>query len=77
MTDTRSSMSNPQVADLLGVHYTYVSRLRSGRRLPSISTMAKIKELFDWDYESQVKAVLSDDFHVEFEKRLASYATTP
>lgn len=68
----RAAVSNPKVADRLGLHFTMVSRLRSGARLPSVEMMVKIEEEFNWSIAHQVKARISPatTYGAEFEHAL-------
>lgn len=74
MSEQERSMSNPEVADLLDLHFTFVSRLRSGIRQPSYTTLAKVKAVFDWPFDEQVGAILNDRYHIELEKKIDRYA---
>lgn len=72
MSDTRT-MTNPQVADLLGIHFTHASRLRTGQREPSITMIAKVRDVLDWSADDQLDAILKDRYHILLEGRLAKY----
>ena len=65
----RAAVSNPKVAERLGLHFTMASRLRSGARLPSIPMMAKIEATFGWSIAEQIKVRVSNTqtYHEEFE----------
>jgi len=69
-------MSNPEVAALLHLDFTFVSRLRTGQRQPSITTLAKVREIFGWSIDEQVDAILADDYHIQFESQIDTYAAT-
>lgn len=75
MSETRS-MTNPQFAELIGMHFTFASRLRTGQRKPSLSTMVKISSLFDWSLDDQAKAMGRDNWHILLEQRIDQYAKT-
>jgi transcriptional regulator with XRE-family HTH domain len=74
--DTPRSMSNPEVGDLLGVHFTFASRIRSGRRTPSLTTMVKIRDVFDWSLDDQAKAIQNGTYPALLEQRIDAYAKT-
>lgn len=67
---TRAAISNPQVAALIDMSPTSVSRLRSGERHPSVMTMIEICEVFNWSIANQAYAYAEDNYHLEFEKVL-------
>lgn len=46
-TDAVRRLTNTEVAQRLGVHHSYVSRLRSGDRVASIPTLIAISDLYD------------------------------
>lgn len=66
----RAAASNPTVAREIGLTYTAVSRLRSGARVPSVSTMLMIQEIFGWPCQEQMDARGSGTFHLAFEAML-------
>lgn len=41
------SLTNQEVADRLGLHHSYVSRMRSGQRVASRSVLVSISNEFD------------------------------
>lgn len=43
-----------QIAEKIGCHYTTVSRLRSGKRLPSPELLVRMCSAFDWDLSEAV-----------------------
>ena len=70
-TDTaRAAISNPTVAEALGIDATMVSRMRSGKRIPSITTMAAVEKAYGWSMDKQVDAALSHQYHIKFEAML-------
>ncbi len=75
MSESRS-MSNPQVAELIHVHFTHASRLRSGRRKPSRQMMSEIKRVFGWSIDDQSTAIDQGTFATEFEGHITEYAAT-
>lgn len=66
----RAAISNPQVADLIDMSPTGVSRLRSGARHPSVMTMITVADVFNWSMALQAHAYVEEDYHIEFEKVL-------
>lgn len=49
-------LTNTEVADRLGVHHSYVSRMRSGERLASVSMLSRISEEYGVPVEELVAA---------------------
>lgn len=47
-------MKNQEVADLIGVSAGAASRLRAGKRSPSLPTMQKIERAFGWPLAEQI-----------------------
>lgn len=60
--------SNQDIAQSLGVHYTMVSRMRSGQRTPSLSLMKQIATVYGVSMERLVKAKLEGNFHEVFNR---------
>jgi transcriptional regulator with XRE-family HTH domain len=56
-TARRKPVSNSEFAAAIGCHYTMVSRLRSGDRLPSVGQLAKIIEVYGLDPAEAIAAV--------------------
>lgn len=69
--DTRSTATNQQVADDLGVTHSMVSRIRSGDRIPSLDVMLTIHS-WGWGLEKQALAKTLGTYAEEFEKLLAA-----
>lgn len=63
-----SAPSNQQVAQTLGIHYTTVSRLRSGQRTPSLQLMKQISTTYGVSMDRLVKAKLAGSFHELFSR---------
>lgn len=70
MSQHNSPMSNPQLAELLGISPTYASRVRHGKRHPSPDTMVAIRKAFKWSVDDQVDAIRSGKFSAELERRI-------
>lgn len=49
----RASVHNKEVGRRLGLTHTAISRIRSGKRLPSIATMRQIQLEYHWSIEAQ------------------------
>lgn len=47
-----------EIAKRVGCHYTTVSRLRSGARLPSLKLMIRMCEAFGWDTGEAVNVLV-------------------
>lgn len=61
-----SPRSNQTVASELGIHFTTVSRLRSGQRTPSLTLMQKISKTYDVPMDRLVQAKLRGQFSAVF-----------
>lgn len=66
-------LSNPALAELLGIHPTHASRIRNGRRIPSIEVMRKVRETFHWSVDDQADAVAEDRYFIVFDEKIAAY----
>lgn len=58
-TTAQAAATNSEIAQLLGLTHSGVSRIRAGLRIPSFTTMAAIATEFDWPIEQQVGAVVA------------------
>lgn len=67
----RAPVTNERVAELLGVHHSMVSRLRSGERFPSVQLMTKIEEIFRWKMSAQAKVFATPGYARGFERAIA------
>lgn len=78
-TPTQAAATNAEIAQLLGLTHSGVSRIRAGHRCPSFPTMARIAEEFDWPIEAQVVAAIrasapgSPSYADLFEQRLVEF----
>ena len=52
-TKTPSPTSNNQVAERLGCDHTTVSRLRAGKRVPSLKLAVRISEVYELSKDDQ------------------------
>lgn len=57
---------NQGIADRLGVDFTMVSRIRRGKRKPSIALMGRIKDLTGWTIDDQVASQQRGDYPERF-----------
>lgn len=64
------------VATHLEVTIAQVSRIRTGDRLPSLSLMARIKNLTGWSLDAQTKARDERCYARDFNYRLVRWAKT-
>lgn len=64
------SPTNSEVGDKLGLTHSGVSRIRSGKRLPSIDRMNHIAEAYNWDIESQMQARADGVYAAGFEEAI-------
>lgn len=69
---TQAAATNTEIATLLGLTHSGVSRIRAGLRHPSFPTMAKIAEEFDWPISKQIDARMAGNYSAEFERYLAA-----
>lgn len=70
---TATKITNPELAERLGIHYTMASRLLNGKRLPSLQLMARIESELGWSMAAQTKARLqgADVYSAALRKHLA------
>lgn len=71
----KEHMTNREVADLVGLTHSTISKYRSGTRTPSLDVMVKISGALDWPLEDQITAVLEDVYAPYLEGQIAQYAT--
>lgn len=64
--------TNQEVGERIGLTHSSVSRLRSGARLPSVPTMARIQEVYGWSVQEQVEARGRGTYADEFEAAIAT-----
>lgn len=69
--------SNAEVAKELGIHFTTVSRLRSGQRQPSLVLIQKIAGTYGASVDRLIKAKLKGDFADAFTRLVASPPRRP
>jgi transcriptional regulator with XRE-family HTH domain len=71
--DTR--VSNQEIADLVGLDMSTVSRLRSGFRLPNIDTMTRIEKALSWPLTEQaaVRETGAQKYATQFESHVERF----
>lgn len=77
-TPINGPLTNEQVADLIGLTHSAVSRLRSGSRQPSMKTMFTVEAAFDWPAADQIQviALSKTAWSEKFESVLNEFSTT-
>lgn len=68
----RANATNSHLAEILGVTVGQISRIRNGKRQPSINLMFTISKELGWSTEEQVKAAVWKGYHHSFEAFLRS-----
>jgi transcriptional regulator with XRE-family HTH domain len=69
---SRANVTNKQIAEVLGLDHTTVSRYRSGDRIPSFEVMAAIATEYNWDLNLQALSRKANVWHEGFEAALAT-----
>lgn len=69
-TVERSQVTSVSISKAIGLSEAMVSRIRSGKRIPSMETMGRIEDAYKWDLAEQIRAMRADRYAVEFEKAL-------
>ena len=70
---SRAPVTNERVATDLGISESMVSRIRSGNRHPSVTTMKKITEVTRWKIQSQSNVWGTPAYAAKFEECLARH----
>ena len=76
--ENENGLTNQRVAELIGLTYSAISRLRSGDRQPSITTMYAIESVFDWPVVDQLETRVSMSaaaWSQEFDRRIREHST--
>jgi transcriptional regulator with XRE-family HTH domain len=71
-------MTNREVAELLGLTHSAVSRLRAGNRLPNLDTMSRIETALNWPAGDQFIVKYnhgSAAYSQELENRISAFRT--
>lgn len=66
----KAAISNVDIAKHLRLAHSYVSRIRSGDRVPSIAIMMKIEMWLEWAIGDQAVVRENGTYAAEFEKKL-------
>lgn len=67
----RACVTNREVAELLGVTHSAISRIRSGDRMPSLDLMVEVSIKLNWAVEEQAYNRRLNTYRYEFEEVLA------
>jgi transcriptional regulator with XRE-family HTH domain len=70
----KKHMTNQEVADLLFLTHSAVSRLRNGTRSPSLQTMVTVETALDWPLNEQITAKIEDTYATYLEGQIAKIA---
>ena len=76
MTTPLKRRPNGEIALLVGMSPSGISRIRNGGRTPNWDTMRKVAKAFGWPLEAQAVAVDKGVYSVQFEQVVSS-APTP
>lgn len=71
----KEHMTNREVAELLGLDHSTISKYRNGTRTPSLDVMVRIHNVLSWPLDEQVTAVIEDVYAPYLEGQIAQYAT--
>lgn len=63
-------MTNQEVANLIGLSHSSVSRIRKGERSPSLGAMVRIDASLDWPIDQQVTAKIEGVYAAYFEGQI-------
>lgn len=66
----RANVTNQQVAKDLGISHSMVSRLRAGKRHPSVELMGRINSRLQWKFTAQMKVYGTPEYAAGFERAL-------
>lgn len=71
----KAHISHQEIADVVGLDMSTVSRLRAGQRKPNIDTMQRVEQAFAWPLADQVKArdLGPDRYAQDFEAHVRRY----
>ena len=70
LPSVRAKVSHSTVAALLHTDKSTVSRLRTGDRAPSLVMMGRMREVFNWHPDHQLRSWEKGTYHHEFESIL-------
>lgn len=73
------NLTNEQIAQMIGLTHSAVSRLRTGDRKPSVKTMFAIEAAFGWAAADQLQTRMLGTYAWanQFEAVLNDFALTP
>lgn len=63
-------MTNQEVATLIGLSHSSVSRIRKGERSPSLEAMVRIDSTLNWPIDQQVTAKIEGVYAAYFEGQI-------
>jgi transcriptional regulator with XRE-family HTH domain len=66
----RANITNKEIAEILKLDHTTVSRYRSGDRVPSLDVLLDIATEFNWDLVQQAISRKADTWARDFEEIL-------
>lgn len=69
----RAPITNEQVGRDLGVTHSAISRIRSGKRHPSVTLMRRIEKTYGWKGDAQLRVFGSQTYAAEFEQCLTRH----
>lgn len=64
---TRCPMTNTEIGKAIDLSDAMVSRIRAGKRLPSIETMIRVEAVYRWKLDRQCRAWKDGDYAEKFE----------
>lgn len=64
----RHAVTNLEIAALLGVNHSTVSRIRRGQRQPSMQVMDRLRQLSGWSLDAQMNARTSNTYPARFDE---------
>lgn len=76
-TGRRADVTNREVAEVLGVTHSMISRIRSGDRSPSLDLMTRIAFEFKWPLEDQGNERRLGTYRHGFEEHLSREYNRP
>lgn len=67
-------VTDKEIADLVGLSYVQVNRIRNGSRLPSVEAMIRFAHALRWGAADQMAARESNSYASAFEEAIQRYA---
>lgn len=62
--------TNESIAVRIGLSHSGVSRIRSGDRIPLVSTQVAIEDAYGWTVEEQARAIANGEYAARFDERV-------